>query len=118
MRDRQAYQEAYNMRWKAEELAGVQYPAKARGGLLSVPVEWTAALLMDKAGVPLSLIAYVSCEEEKRLRRQLIVAKALLMFPPYAARIETLMEKMPIWAAAPGLDTTPAKEGACAEQGR
>lgn len=110
-----AFSEAYNLLWKAEELAGVRFPRGAAGPL-SVPAEATAALLMDKAGVPMPLIVKLSSMEQDRLRRWLMVARTLLMFPPYAARIEALMEKMPRFTAVDVFAGAPAKESACAVQ--
>lgn len=110
------YNAAYQLRWKAEEIAGLQYPHKSARRLLTVPPEMTAALLMEKAGVPPALIAKLSYTQPDKLSRRLRVARALLMFPPYAARIEALMEKMPRFDAVDVSASVRAKEIPCAVQ--
>lgn len=109
-----AFGEAYNILWKAEELADARFPRRS-GGPRLLPPEVTAALLMEKSGVPAPLIARTTLMPPDRLRRWLMVARALLMFPPYAARIEGFMEKMPRFTAADAYAAT-AKEAQCAVQ--
>jgi hypothetical protein len=110
----QVHEAAYSVRWQAERLAGVHAPR--RRSPLSVPAEWTACLLMDKAGVPQPLIATVSAADPQRLGRHLMVVKALMMFPHYAARIEALMRNMPRFGANETPSLKPAREAACAVQ--
>jgi hypothetical protein len=62
-----------------------------------VPREWTAWLLMDKAGMPRELIADPARVPPDYLRKRLRAATAMMMFPPYAARIEALMAQMPLF---------------------
>lgn len=116
VRSAAAYSSAYMIRWKAEELAELQYPHRPGRRLLSVPPEMTAVLLMDKAGVPHDLIARLSYIQPDTLQRRLRVARALMMFPPYAARIEALMGKMPRYDAADVPAIAPAKEARCVAQ--
>jgi hypothetical protein len=111
-----AYSDAYRVCWRAEALAGVQYPQKGRKALLRVPSEWTACLLMEKAGVPLRLIEQVMIVDQKSLGRRLLIVKALMMFAPYAARIENLMKDMPRYGAVQPPVLKPAREAACAVQ--
>jgi hypothetical protein len=110
-----AYSAAYRILWQAEGLAGMRYPHPGRRALVSVPAHITAALLMSKAGVPTPLIATVSGVAPGRLRRRLAVATALLIFPPYAARIEGLMRDMQHFGTIRQAGA-PAKEAPCAAQ--
>jgi hypothetical protein len=44
---------ALAVKWQAEALAGLRWPQRSRRPvLLSVPPQWTAWLLMAKAGMP------------------------------------------------------------------
>jgi hypothetical protein len=100
---------AWRLRWRAYALTGAHRIAP-RPGPLSVPPQWTAWLLMDKAGVPRSLIARTAGIDPALLERRLRLAKAMLIFAPYAARVEALMRSMPAFAE-------PVPEAACAGQG-
>lgn len=94
------YTGAYRALWTAEGLAGVSHQrSAAEPRRFGVPAMWTAWLLMEKAGVPQAIIADVSSADPASLRRRLTVARAMMMFPPYAARIEALMRDMPRYSA-------------------
>jgi hypothetical protein len=114
----EACQEACVVQWQAENVAGVH----RRGGaprLLSVPRQWTAWLLMSKAGVPAELIAYVSYADPREVRRKLRIAAALMVLAPYAAHIEALMQRMPHFGATRlGEARQRKREAACAVAGR
>jgi hypothetical protein len=111
----EAYRDAYTIRWRAEVLAGVQYPPDRRSNPLWVPPQWTAWLLMDKAGTPRELIARICYADPLLVKRRLRLAWALMLFPPYAARIEALMRTVPRWGGGPASPT--AKEAVCAAHG-
>jgi hypothetical protein len=84
---------------RAQELAGLtRRQWNNRAGVPSVPREWTAWLLMAKAGMPQELIADPARVPPHYLRKRLRAATAMMMFPPYAARIEALMAQMPRFA--------------------
>jgi hypothetical protein len=102
--------------WQAEALAGLHWPQRGRVGFLSIPAQWTAWLLMEKAGVPRDLIAHISHTNPRDIRRRVTVAKAAMLFAHYAARVEALMRRMPRYGAAHVPATRPAKEAGCAAQ--
>ena len=86
-------------KWQAEALAGLRWWRQTdRPGLLSVPAEWTAWLLMHKAGVPRELIASCAGVHLDHVTRRLRLATAMMIFAPYAARIEALARRMPAFA--------------------
>jgi hypothetical protein len=88
--------DALMIKWRAEALAGMHWPHRYRRRVLpSVPRQWTAWLLMDKAGVPRDLIAYHARAHRDYLSKRLLAATAMMILPPYAARIEALMQQMP-----------------------
>jgi hypothetical protein len=99
---------------EAEILAGVQAQRSARAIVLA---EWTAWLLMDRAGMPRDLIAYVYHTDLTTVTRGLQVATARLIWRPHAARIEKLTEQMPRFGA-PHAPATQPKEAACAVPAR
>ena len=105
--------EACRVQWQAEALAGLYWPQRGRVGFLSVPAQWTAWLLMEKAGLPRDVMAFVSHADERDIRRRVTVAKAAMIFAHYAARIEGLMERMPRYGTAHVPVTRPAREAAC-----
>jgi hypothetical protein len=110
----EACSDAMVIKWTAERLAGIWRIRDGRPKLPSIPRQWTAWLLMDKAGVPRELIADACRVPVDRLGKRLLAATAMMMFPPYAARIEALMEQMPRFGAAPAHRRSPVKEAACA----
>jgi hypothetical protein len=95
---------------KADLLAKTQWWQQRKPGASSTLSQWTAWLLMEKAGMPRELIAFVSHVDEGQIRRGLLVVKAWMVWPPYAARIEALMRQMPPYGAA----QLPAREAPCA----
>ena len=98
----------------AERLAGAQWWGReGKGRPMAILPQWTAWLLMEKAGVPRDLIAYVSMADGGELSRRLLLTKALLLWPPYAARIEALARKMPRFSAPQLPAPRSAKEAAC-----
>ncbi len=90
------YARARLVKWRAESLAVLG--RRAREGRFSVPQRWVAWLLMEKAGVPRALIAELWECPELDVVKYLRVAKAMMLFPPFAARIEYLMRTMPNFA--------------------
>jgi hypothetical protein len=107
---------ALDAKCQAERLARVTWWHLRRGGSIPVLPRWTAWLLMRRAGIPLELIAHV-CETDARyIRRRLTAAAALMLWPPYGARIEALMRNMPRFGAAELPELKPAKEAACVAQ--
>jgi hypothetical protein len=98
------YARAWHLHWQAMRLAGAYRPR----GPLSLPPQWTAGLLMAKAGVPRELIAGTFNVDRKRLDQRLAIVTLLMVFPPYGARIEALRRQMPAFAERPAL------EAACA----
>src|SRR5262245_4093021 len=80
---------------RAEMQAALYWARRASSSQPWVPLDWTTWLLMAKAGVPCELIAYVCEVDPRRLRKRLLAATALMLFAPYAARIEVLMRAMP-----------------------
>ena len=96
--------QAVRLKCRAEYLACHQL-ARRNAGPLTVPADWTTWLLMDKAGVPRELIAYYGYVDRRHLNRRLRAARALLIFVPFADRIDELMKRMPRFS--------PAMEGAC-----
>ncbi len=110
-----AMRDAYLVQWQAEMAARCYWPYRPGDKATPwVPAHWTAWLLMHKAGLPHHMIAYLARVDDGFLRRRLAVATALMMFPPYAARIEKLMQDMPRYAAAHASGPCPAKEAPCA----
>jgi hypothetical protein len=87
------YASATALKWRAEYL--VALGRATHGGALTVPLAWTAFLLMDKAGVPRALVAELSETSPAALAKRIRAARALMIFPPFAARIERLMRSMP-----------------------
>ena len=87
------------VQWQAEMQASLYWPGKRQSSTPWVPPQWTAWLLMEKAGMPRDLIAYVCHVDPRALRKRLLVTTALMLFPPYAARIEALMHAMPRFGA-------------------
>jgi hypothetical protein len=85
---------AITMRFQANNMVGAYSPVEGWFGRLRVPPHWTAWLLMEKAGMPRDLIADVSHEKEQHLARKLRFARAMLMLPPYAGRIEELSGRL------------------------
>jgi hypothetical protein len=102
------------VQWQAEMLAGLYWPQRGKVGPLLVPAQWTAWLLMRKAGMPFDVMAYVSQADERFIRRRVTVAKAAMLFAHYAARIERLTQRMPRFGAAHVPATRSAREGSCA----
>ena len=111
-----ACSDALAIRWAAERLAGMWRVRHGRPKLPMVPMQWTAWLLMDKAGVPRELIAEMSRVSVDHLGRRLLAATAMMMFPPYAARIEALAAQMPRFGNADIAQPAPAKGARCAAQ--
>ncbi len=107
-----AYSLAWMAHWQAKTLAGAHRVFRRRSPL-SVPPDWTAWLLMDKAGVPRALIAYCGNAAPERVTRCLRLAKALMIFAPYAARVESLAAQMPRFALDAHAEPT-APEVLCA----
>jgi hypothetical protein len=92
---------ARGMRWHAHQLTGVyRVPERAWFGWMRVPPHWTAWLLMEKAGMPRDLIAFVARVEEGHVARALRITTALMVFPPYAARIERLGKRLGLFGLA------------------
>jgi hypothetical protein len=105
------------VRMRAEALAGLRWPSRQRKRMpLAVPPRWTAWLLMDKAGVPRELIAQQHRLPLPDLRKRLRAATAMMMFPPYAARIEALMAQMPPFDAPETVRSIAARGTQCAAQ--
>jgi hypothetical protein len=102
--------EATVVRWRAEAQASLYWPRRGQSTLW-VPAQWTAWLLMQKAGVPAELIAYVCRADPRTVRKRLGAARWLMLLPAYAASIEALMQGMPRYGAPA---TRPAKEARCA----
>jgi len=104
------------VQWQAETQASLYWPQRGQSKAPWVPAQWTAWLLMEKAGVPRELIAYVCHADPRELRKRLRLAKWLMLLPPYAARIEALLLPIPRYRT-PHIPTLRlAKEAACAVQ--
>jgi hypothetical protein len=113
----QAYRDAWLVQVDAEALAGVKWYQRGKADWLAVLPRWTAWLLMEKAGVPVDLIALVVYADLRSVRRGILAAKALMIWPPYAANIEKLMEKMPRYGVAHVPVLKPAKDRKCVVAG-
>src|SRR5688572_3887649 len=109
---KEAMRDACIVQAKAELLVEGQWWQQRKPGASSSLSQWTAWLLMEKAGMPRDLIAFVSHVDERHIGRGLLVVKAWMVWPPYAARIEALMRQMPHYGAA----HLPAREVPCAVQ--
>jgi hypothetical protein len=109
--------DACDIQWQAESLAGVRWPLRGRVGALSVPPLFTAWLLMAKAGVPVEVVAYVSHVDLRKVQRGLLVAKALLIWPPYAARVEKMMRMIPRYTGGCAVPAWRAKGAPCVVRG-
>jgi hypothetical protein len=108
---------ALAVKWQAEALAGLRWPQRSRRPvLLSVPPQWTAWLLMAKAGMPREVIARQNRLPLDHLQRRLRAAIAMMMLPPYAARVEALMAEMPRFEAQQNATPMRAREARCAVQ--
>ena len=105
-----AVRDACIVQWQAEALAGVYLPRKS-GDL--VPPRWTAWLLMEKAGVPRDLVAYVCHVEPRQIHKHVRFAKVFMLYAPYAARIEELSEAITPFGAPHVPATRPAREALC-----
>jgi hypothetical protein len=110
-------QDACEIQWQAESVAGVHGPQRGNAAPLSVPPLFTAWLLMSKAGVPVDVVAYVAHVELRKVQRGLLVAKALLIWPPYAARVEKLMQMIPRYTGGRGVPAWRAKGAPCVVRG-
>jgi hypothetical protein len=110
-------QDACEIQWQAESVAGVHWPQRGRVGALSVPPLFTSWLLMSKAGVPVDVIAYVAHVNLRKVQRGLLVAKALLIWPPYAARVEKMMRRIPRYTGGRGVPAWRAKGAPCVARG-
>ena len=110
----QAFHNAWLVQCEAEKLAKVSWYHLGKKRWLAVLPQWSAWLLMEKAGVPADLIAAVAYVELRRVEKGLGIAKALRLWPPYAAHIDKLMLEMPRFGAAivPALKLV--KGGRCA----
>ncbi len=110
----EAVRDACIVQWQAEALAGVDLP---RNSISLVPPRWTAWLLMEKAGVPRHLIAYVCHADRRHVRNRIRRARLLMLYPPYAALVERLSEQVCRFGA-PHIPTTRRARGAtCALAG-
>jgi hypothetical protein len=109
--------DACEIQWQAESIARMRRPQRDRGGVVSVPPLFTAWLLMSKAGVPVDVVAYVSQVDLRKVQRGLLVAKALLLWPPYAARVEKMMHKIPRYGGGRGVPAWRAKGAPCVVRG-
>jgi hypothetical protein len=98
---------------QAEALAGVYLPRKAAG---LVPPRWTAWLLMERAGVPRDLIAYIYDVPPREIRNGVQRATLLMIWPPYSARVFRLTGEMVPFGAPYVPTLKPAREAACAVQ--
>jgi hypothetical protein len=113
----EAYRDAWLVQVEAEALAGVKWYQRDRGDILAILPRWTAWLLMEKAGVSADLIARVVYVDLRSVRRGVLAAKALMIWPPYAAHIEKLMQKMPRYGASHVPVLKPARERKCVAAG-
>jgi hypothetical protein len=113
----EAYRDAWLVQVDAEALAGVKWFQRGSDNLMAVLPRWTAWVLMEKAGVPVDLIALVVYVDLRSVRRGLLAAKALMMWPPYAANIENLMLRMPRYGAAHVPVLKPVRERKCVVAG-
>jgi hypothetical protein len=107
-----AMRDACIVQSKADLLARGQWWQQRKPGSSSALSQWTAWLLMEKAGMPRELIAFVSYVDERHITHGLLVVKAWMVWPPYAARIEALMRQMPNYGTA----HLPARGAPCAAQ--
>jgi hypothetical protein len=108
--------EARAVRWLAEAQASFYWPRRGQNKAPWVPAQWTAWLLMEKAGVPRELIAFVCEADPREVRKRLRLTKCLMLLPPYAARIEELKQPIPRYRAPRVPTLKPAREAACAVQ--
>ena len=113
----EALQDACQVQWQADAVAGAHWPKRGKAGALAVPPRFTAWLLMSKAGMPADVVAYVSHAELRKVQRGLLVAKALLIWPPYAARVETMMRNVPRYTGESGVPAWRAKGAPCVVRG-
>ena len=109
------FAQGYMLKWRAGELAGLYQPQKR--GALTIPPEWITYLLLDKAGMPRDLIAHFYEIERRRLNKLIRATKALMLFAPFAARIERLMRAMPHFNVPDAAEPPARLEALCAEQG-
>jgi hypothetical protein len=98
---------------QAEMLAGVYLPRKAAG---LVPPRWTAWLLMERAGVPRDLLAYIYDVSPREIRSGVQRATLLMIWPPYSARVFRLAGMMVPFGTPDVARLKPAREAACAVQ--
>jgi len=110
----EALRDAWRMQCDAVKLAELRWYHLGKKSWLAVLPQWTAWLLMEKAGVPADLIAAVAYVEPRRVEKGLRIAKALRLWPPYAAHIDKLMLGMPRFGAAVVPALRLVKGGRCA----
>ena len=110
----QALRDAWLTLCEADKLARVRWYHLGRIGFIAILPQWTAWLLMEKAGVSADLIAAVAYVEPRHVEKGLCIAKALRLWPPYAAHIGKLMLEMPRFGAAVVPALKLVKGGRCA----
>ena len=98
----------------AAEQASLYWAERGQSKAPWVPEQCTTLLLMERAGVPRELIAYVCHADPREVRKRLRLANWLMVLPPYAARIEALTQQMRRYRATHIPTLRPVKEGTCA----
>lgn len=104
------------VQWQAEAQASLYWQGRGQSRAPWVPAQWTSQLMMEKAGVPPELIAYVCHADPREVRKRLRLSKWLMLLPPYATRIEALMQPIRRYGAPHIPTLRSAKEGTCAVQ--
>lgn len=95
-------------------VSGMLWPQSGKAGSLLVPPLFTSFLLMSRAGMPVDVIAYVTHVEPRRVRRGIRLASALLIWRPYAARVDEMLNQIPRYTAGRAVPAWRQKEGRCA----
>ena len=109
----EALRDARLVQCDAVKLAELRWDPLGKGWIAVLP-QWTAWLLMEKAGFPADLIAAVAYVDLRRVEKGLRIAKALRLWPTYAAHIDKLTQEMPRFGATVVPALKLLKGGRCA----
>jgi hypothetical protein len=111
-RSKEAMRHGCIIQSKADLLVRGQWWEQRKPGSSSALSQLTAWPLMERAGMPRDVIVFVSYTDEQHISHGLLVVKAWMVRPSYAARVGALMRQMPNYRMA----QRPAREAPCAAQ--